>query len=265
MPLNAAAVAPARRCHDLLALAAFEVHAGFVGTAQTYVQGVRRCWETGCCAAPNICNRRGEAVADRTSNVIAFSPDAARPGDRPAAPTATSASPTAIATPERRSDLAGNHIERQALSIATLRARGGRLARLLDYWQQLHITGGGLLGNLDAVQLSQMEMLGWLHLVDIGDPDPGKCWLPIWGWRVPFPYPYESANGLRFDEFPIRLLADTVTEDYAEVRARGTPKYQHFRWRLSGSNYNYRRLILPMSAGGKATDRLLVAVDFSAG
>ena len=251
------------RCHDLLSLAAFEVHAGYVGTAQAYMDAVQRCRQTGCCAAPNVCGSKREPDAGKSAAIIRF-PNAARADGAGDGVPSAGATLTPLARPVRQTDASGNQVERRSLSPAMLRLRGGSLAELLAYWQQLRVLGSGTLADLDSIRLLKMGLLGWLHLVDVAAPDPDKFWLPICGWRVPIPYLDRSRNGVRFDEYPVRLLARAVTRDYLEVRTSGMPIYQHFRSRISGRAYNYLRLILPMSTDGTRTDRLLVAMDFGA-
>lgn len=249
------------RCHDLLSLAAFEVHAGYVGTAQAYVDAVQRCRQTGCCAAPDVCGSRREPHARKNAPIVPF-PNTARAAIAGDTASGGGATLTPLGRSERQTDDSGNQVEQQSLSPDTLRLRGGRLAEFLAYWQQLRVLGRGTLADLDTIRLLRMGLLGWLHLVDVAASDPDKFWLPICGWRVPIPYLDHSRNGVRFDEYPVRLLAQAVTRDYLAVRTTGVPIYQHFRSRIAGQACNYLRLILPMSTDGMRTDRLLVAMDF---
>lgn len=252
---------PARRCVILPSLAAFERAAGFAGTACEHLRDAARCGATGCCAAPRLCRTQAPPAPARPK-VIAL--PAARPGAGPtrgAGAACGSVLPRLPAAPPQ-ADGEGNRVERRAVSLAALDATAGGLTLLLDYWRELWTLSRGALVDLDPIRLWQMEMLGWVHLVDVAAADPARFSIPIRGWRVPNADIALSREGMSFGDHPIRVLAESVTADYAEARATARPAYHQMRSRLAGHGYAYRRLILPLSTDGTRIDRLLVATDF---
>lgn len=250
------------RCHNLASLAAFEMAAGFLGTAREHLLNAARCGATGKCASPRLCRAVNTAAAAPVPEVVSLP-----------APRAVAAAPRlgaeAMIVPLRppgsapQADDAGNRVERHALSLARLGAGHRRLPLLFDYWRELWMLSRGAMTDFDPVRLVQIEALGWVHLVDVGVEDPANFSILIRGWRVPNAGIARSREGLRIGDHPVRLLADGLIADYRAARDGEWPLYHVIRSRLCGHDYAYRRLILPLSADGKRIDRLLVATDFT--
>ena len=251
------------QCHNLMTLAAFELAAGFTGTAREHLLNAARCSVTGCCASPRLC-RAADAVMPAAPPAVVSLPVAARAVAAAPARAGTSAvvvalRPTGAATP---ADGAGNRIERRALSLDRLGVGHRRLPLLFDYWRELWSLSRGAMADFDPVRLVQMEALGWVHLVDVGSDDPATFRIVIRGWRVPNGGLSPSREGMRLGEHPVRPLIDSLAADYGAVRVSGAPLYHCIHSRLGGHRYAYRRLILPLSSDGTRVDRLLVATDF---
>jgi hypothetical protein len=257
MPLATLGPPPLRvspRCRNLLSLAAFELAAGFGGTARDHLAGVAHCCATGCCASPRIC-RAGDEAHPPSPQVVRL------PSSRTAiAPTAGGA--TVVTLPHAPvAGRAGDQVECRPMPLSRL-SESRRLAQLHDYWRELWLLSRGALADFDPVRLVQIAALGWVHLVDAGAEDPARFAIAIRGWRVPNAGIDKSREGMRLSEHPVRLLSRSVMSDYLAAREVGAPLYHRVRSRLRGHNYAYRRLILPLSSDGKCTDRLLVATDF---
>lgn len=247
------------RCLNLTSLAAFEVAAGFLGTAREHLLNAARCSATGSCASPRLC-RAAVAPAPAPPAVVSL------PVPRASA-TAPRAGAAAVIVPLRRPgaacDGAGNRVERRALSLDRLGAGHRRLALLFDYWRELWMLSRGAMTDFDPVRLVQMEALGWVHLIDVGADDPAEFSILIRGWRVPNAGMARSRQGMRIGEHPVRLLVDGLVADYHAARKSEWPLYHCIRSQLGGHCYAYRRLILPLSSDGRRNDRLLVATDFT--
>ncbi|MGO8915913.1 MAG: hypothetical protein ACLQJR_08400 [Stellaceae bacterium] len=245
-----------------MSLAAFEMAAGFLGTAREHLLNAARCSATGSCASPRLCRAADAAAMPLRPAVVSL------PAPRPAG-AAARAGAVASVVPLRplgaasQADGAGNRVERRALSLDRLGVGHRRLPMLFDYWRELWSLSRRAMADFDPVRLVQMEALGWVHLVDVGGDDPAKFSIPIRGWRVPNAGMACSREGMRIGEHPFRLLVDGLIADYGAVRETGIPLYHCIEARLDGHRYAYRRLILPLSTDGKRTDRLLVATDFS--
>lgn len=173
----------------------------------------------------------------------------------------TSREPAIAPDAMSRADHAGNRLASRPLPAERV-AAGPRLSRLLEYWRELWLLSRGRLADFDAVRLVQMASLGWVHLVDVGDPDPAKFSIAIRGWRVPNAEIGKSRQGMQRGEHPVRILGERVMADHAAARDGETPLHHCIQSRLRGHSYAYRRLILPLSTDGARTDRLLVATDF---
>lgn len=255
-PIAAAGrVDPAPRCRDLLTLAAFELAAGFTGTAREHLVNAAHCSATGCCASPELCR----AAAAATEHAVLRLPEKRRRAARDGA--AATVVPLLPPGTLSRADRAGNRLSRRPLPTERI-AGSPRLQRLLEYWRELWLTSEGRLGDFDAVRLAQIGALGWVHLVDVADRDPARFAIAIRGWRVPNAEIGKSREGMQLGEHPVRILASTVMADYQAARDAATPLYHCIQSQLRGHRYAYRRLILPLSSDGKRTDRLLVATDF---
>jgi hypothetical protein len=258
MPLATLGPPPLRvspRCRNLLSLAAFELAAGFGGTARDHLAGVAHCRATGCCASPRICASGVEAPPLSSPRVVRL------PLSRTAiAPVAGGATIVTL-PPAPAADRAGDRFECRPMPLSRL-AESRRLSRLHDYWRELWLLSRGALADLDPVRLVQIAALGWVHLVDAGAEDPARFAIVIRGWRVPNADIDKSREGMRLGEHPVRLLSESVMSDYLVAREVRSPLYHRVRSRLRGHSYAYRRLILPLSSDGKCTDRLLVATDF---
>ncbi|HXY99574.1 MAG TPA: hypothetical protein VEI03_06210 [Stellaceae bacterium] len=258
--LNTRAEAP--RCLNLTSLAAFEMAAGFLGTAREHLLNAARCGATGQCASPRLCRAANAAAPPPFPAVVTL------PAPR-AAVAAPRVGAEAVIVPLRppgaasQVDGAGNCVERRALSLDRLGAGHRRLPLLFDYWRELWMLSRGAMTDFDPVRLVQMEALGWVHLVDVGADDPANFSILIRGWRVPNAGIARSREGMRIGEHPIRPLAEGLAADYRAARESEWPLYHGIRSRLGGHDYAYRRLILPFSVDGKRIDRLLVATDFA--
>ena len=258
MPLVTLGLPPLRvssRCRNLLSLAAFELAAGFGGTARDHLAGVAHCRATGCCASPRICRAGDEALPLSSPQVVRL-----RPSRTAIAPVAGGATVVTLARAPA-ADRAGDQLECRPMPLSRL-AESRRLSQLHDYWRELWLLSRGALADFDPVRLVQIAALGWVHLVDAGADDPARFAIAIRGWRVPNAGIDKSRAGMRLGEHPVRLLSESVMRDYLVAREVGAPLYHRVRSRLRGQSYAYRRLILPLSSDGKCTDRLLVATDF---
>jgi hypothetical protein len=254
---TAGRVDPTPRCRDLLTLAAFELAAGFTGTAREHLVNAAHCSATGCCGSPQLC-RAAAAVTEIEHAVLRLPEKRRRAARDGGGATVVPLQPPGTLS---RADRAGNRLSRRSLPPERI-AASARLQRLLDYWRELWLTSAGRLGDFDAVRLAQVGALGWVHLVDVADRDPARFAIAIRGWRVPNAEIGKSRQGMQLGEHPVRILASTVMADYAAARDAATPLYHCVQSHLRGHRYAYRRLILPLSADGKRTDRLLVATDF---
>jgi hypothetical protein len=242
------------RCRNLLSLAAFELAAGFVGTARDHLANVAHCHATGCCASPRLC-RAGDEAPVSPPQVVRLPPS--RSAIAPVAGSATIVTLPLAPTADR----IGDRLECRSMPLSRL-PESRRLSQLHDYWRELWLLSRGALADFDAVRLVQMAALGWVHLVDVGAEDPARFAIAIRGWRVPNAGIDKSREGMRLGEHPVHLLSESVMSDYRVAREVGAPLYHRVRSRLRGHNYAYRRLILPLSSDGKRTDRLMVATDF---
>ncbi len=247
------------RCRNLLCLAAFEIAAGFFGTAREHIVNAAHCSATGRCASPRLCAAAEAARAAAEPAVVSL--PAPRTSVAPPPKTGV-AQVLALTRPAACvADAAGNRVERRPLSLGRLQS-SRRLSLLLEYWRELWMQSHGAMIDFDPVRLVQISALGWVHLIDVSDADPARFSVPIRGWRVPNAAIGESREGMHLGEHPVRILADGVMADYAAARDQETPLYHAIHSELRGYRYTYRRLILPLSSNGKRTDRLLVATDF---
>ena len=253
--------ARAGRCIHLRSLAAFEQHAGFPDVADTMLSSVQQCLLSGRCTAPQICFAfPGADAPQRSASILRYAVPAEprrrseQGGEAKVIPLQPALRAALTLDPD------GNRIQQTRLSIEALRAKRGRLADLLIYWEGLYGLGRNRLGDLDPVQFSKMGLLGRMHLVNAAHADPAKFHFDIRGALVPS-VPGSCMEGMPVSRHPVRILAESVMRDYALVRNTGLPLYHYIRTRLLGTNYHYRRLILPLSADGERIDRLLVALD----
>lgn len=247
-----------QRCRTLLSLAAFELAAGYAGTAREHLVSAAHCGATGCCASPSLCAAAAPPPRRAEPEVVRLP---AKRGAVLRAAAAASVVPLVAPGEVSRADRAGNRLASRRLPPERL-AASPRLARLAAYWRELWLLSRGRLADFDAVRLVQMGALGWVHLVDVGDADPARFAIAIRGWRVPNAEIGKSRDGMRLGEHPLRILARSVMADYQAARDGEAPLYHCIRSRLRGHSYAYRRLILPLSSDGTRTDRLLVATDF---
>src|ERR671933_2752797 len=159
--------ARARRCSHLRSLAAFEQHAGFPDVAYTMLSSVQQCLLSGRCTAPQICFAfPGADVPRRSASIHRYAAPAEsrRRVDQGVEAKVIPLQPALRATLIIDPD--GNRIQQTRLSLEALRAKCGRLADLLVYWEGLYGLGRNRLGDIDPVQFSKMGLLGRMHLVN---------------------------------------------------------------------------------------------------
>lgn len=248
-------------CSYLSALSTIEHIAGFEHTARSYAAAADRCREHGCWAAQLSGGGAAPAVpgaADAVPLKVVRLPGraaaaAAAAGEAETIPFCRSSLIDIV------SDSDGNYVERRALKLHTLPARGDPLGYLYHYWLDLRGASALQFSNIDTVHLARAGVIGKLHVVDVSGGDPGDFRFELFGYALPLDR-YEMPRAL-----PVPIYANSTMRDYNTVRLTATPCLHHVRSRLGGISYHYTRLILPFVGSCNRVSRLLVAIRQEAG
>jgi hypothetical protein len=255
---------PARRFCGLHTIAELEKLLGFGDGARVIARAVEDCHKTpGRCASHFACAERLAAAGAPQAKLETLTRAAAPPATaRPAVPrSSASVVPLHAAVPAQTvADEFGNLIERRIISTDVLLARGGHIAELLTYWTALK--GEDWIprfGDIDPVRLTQLGLLGRLHVLNVENPDPLRMRFDLYGTKLPFDEG-RIYTGLTVGDHPVRILAETVAADYDLVRQTAQPHYFRVRKQLGNISYRFTRLVLPFSTGEGRVDRLLVAI-----
>lgn len=253
----------AKRC-DLLTIAEFERLLGFQACAHVILGAVERCRAApGGCASPYRCAGRIAGPNAGPGNVVAH--PGRRDAQRAMRPRSNAGPASVIPIEPARyteivSDPDGNFVARRVLHLDVARARGDVLSNMLQYWAILLGTARvPNFGDIDPVRLAQLGILGWLHVLNAANPDPGRMRFDLYGNKSPLDNG-RIYTGLAIGDYPIRVYAQSLGADLDIVRHTAEPRYFRIRKRLSGVDYHYSRLALPFSSDGTHIDRVVVAV-----
>ena len=244
------ACAAADGCSYLRALSTIEHIAGFGHTARSYAAKASRCREEGCWA-----ERSG---GDAPATVPAPALIRLRALHVPRKPAAVTCDRTIPFLRSSLIDIAhdadGNYVERRALKLDTLPARGDPLGYLYLYWRDLRAAGSLQFASIDTVHLARAGVIGKLHIVDVTSGDPGDFRFELSGYALPLGR-FEKPRAL-----PTPIYAEAAMRDYNTARLTAVPRLHRMRSRLNGTSYHYTRLILPFLDARGRTNRLVVAV-----
>ena len=253
---------PATRFCGLHTIAELERLLGFGDGARVIARAVADCHKTpGRCASHFACAERLVAAGGPQANLATLThAAAAAPVPATPRPSATILQLHAAAPAQTVTDEFGNLIERRIVRTDVLLARGGNIAELLSYWKALK---GEVriprFGDIDPVRLSQLGLLGRLHVLNVENPDRLRMRFDLYGTKVPIDNG-RIYTGLTIGDHPVRIQAETVAADYDLVRKTAEPHYFRVRKRIGGIGYRFTRLVLPFSTGGGRVDRLVVAI-----
>jgi hypothetical protein len=244
----------AEGCSYLRALSTIEHIAGFEHTARNYAMSASGCRQHGCWAAA------GENAEAATASALATLKSIGavrlqRRGVAAAPVTAAEAIPfTRSALIDILSDSDGNYVERRALKLADLPAKGDALGYLHRYWLDLRGAGALQFSNIDTVHLARAGVIGKMHVVDVASGDPNDFRFELSGYALPLNR-YEKPRA-----FPIAIYVDSTLRDYNTVRMAAAPRLHRVRSCLNGTSYHYTRLILPLLGKQGRVSHLLVAI-----
>lgn len=241
-------------CSYLRALSTIEHLAGFEHTAKSYAAAAQRCQRNGCWAATANGGSEGGTVLHAAAPIPLYAARKPSLYTPPADRVAQTIPFVRSRLIDFVSDSEGNYIERRPLKLESLPGRNDPLGYLYQYWRGLRSETGCQFSNIDTVHLVRAGIIGKLHIIDVGDSDPGEFRFELQGYAVPMDR-YEKPRAL-----PIRIYADVTMRDYNTVRLTGAPHLHRIRCRLDGTNHHYTRLILPfLNESGRVT-RLAVAI-----
>lgn len=244
------ACAEAAGCAYLKALSTIEHIAGFEHTARNYAVAASFCREQGCRAA-----LKAGAGAPAAAPLIPFK-GVHRPPPRIAAFAREAETVPFIRANlvDVVSDRCGNYVERRALKLNSLPARGDPLGSLYRYWCDLRAAGASQFSGIDTVQLTRAGIIGRLHIVNVSSSDPRDFRFELFGYNVPMgAYPTPCA-------YPVAVYADATMRDYNTVRLTASPRLHRVRSLLMGVSYHYTRLILPFLNQSNGVSHLVVAI-----
>ncbi len=225
-------------CPKLELMAVFEDAAGFPGNARGLMAAAGHCPSPACrfyspaCAASCAQAAASGVLAD----VLPF--PAPRPGSRRGGGVA----PLIALAPASRP--AG------PIALDALRTAGDRLGHLLGCWERLPRDPVAQLADIDPVELVELGLLGYIHLIDVTAPEPEGFEIRLWGRRLPI-HGCTDFAGRRLIELPSRRIAEALMDQALAARELGAPVA------VAGDE---TRLMLPLSASGTAIDHLLVGV-----
>jgi hypothetical protein len=101
---------------------------------------------------------------------------------------------------------------------------------------------------------------GRVHIVDTPPSGPNDYRFRLWGHMIDFDGGVDYTER-RVAEMPHSAMRLAALEDYADAVASGTPCYQLIYNCEKRSEQTYARLLLPLTADGRAVTHLLVAVN----
>ena len=148
----------------------------------------------------------------------------------------------------------GNYVERRVHKLESLSGLTDPLGRLFQYWRNLRVSTDCTFSNIDIVQLMRAEIVGKLHVVNVGNSDPEEFRFELFGYAVPLDR-CETVRAL-----PVTIYAESTMQDYNAVRLAAAPRLDRVRSCIDGVNYHYTRLILPFVDRSHRVDRLLVGI-----
>ena len=128
------------------------------------------------------------------------------------------------------------------------------LAALVSYWQRKK--GGRAFAfrrDIDPTEIS--ELLGNIRLVDIEDQDTFR--FRLYGSNATNP-DQRDMTGLTTHDYEDKAFGDIVTRHYAMVAGDEVARCWHIKAQVESGEYEYLRIVLPISRNEKTVDALLV-------
>jgi hypothetical protein len=236
-------------------LSTIEHIAGFEHTARRYAASAEDCIECdGGAAAIDSVDRAEAAMAAALVTLKSVAGPRRRCFAEAAEQPAEAIPFTRSALIDILSDSQGNYVERRPLKLADLPAKGDALGYLYRYWLDLRRAGALQFSNIDTVHLARAGVIGKMHVVDVGSPDPNDFRFELVGYALPLGQ-FEKPRAL-----PVSIYAESTMLDYNTVRLTGVPQLRRLRCRLGGSVHHYTRLILPFLDERDRVARLCVAI-----
>lgn len=135
-------------------------------------------------------------------------------------------------------------------TLDALRTPGDRLGKLLSAWERLPRQPAACVADLDPIELVEIGLLGYLHLLDTTALAPEAFRIRLWGRRLPVRGRTDFA-GVRVADLPSPSLAAALMDQAAAVRDLGMPLV---------AGIEQTRLMLPLSVDGARIDHVLVGV-----
>ena len=248
-------------CLRLQSLADLEERVGDPDVAQAMRAVARQCGQLGKCQAPHLCQRNEVPAKKRVATVVRF-PLARRSLEAGIAPASHHAAVIDFASAKatrKAEDDRGNMVARTPLSLEVARVHGN-LAPLLSYWSEIASFRQPRLEDIDPIRIAHTQLLGLVHMVNVANDDPDRYLVELRGALAPA-VPGTCGKGALISRHPVRILSESIAEDYSAARASSQPAYAHIHSKLLHRSYSYRRLLLPFSSDGRRADLLLVAID----
>lgn len=157
-------------------------------------------------------------------------------------------------------DLDGMEIvERRICPLAELdEGKDAPLGRLVRYWFSMPRPNGIVpdIGNIGLMQLTELGVLGWFHVIDVKNENPENYAYQICALRT------IGHQGLRLAEVPSNAYRHSLEKDYIRAKTNRFPLFQHVATTLRGHSRTYRRVTLPLTDQADDVSHLLVGVHF---
>ncbi|MDP6690291.1 MAG: PAS domain-containing protein [Alphaproteobacteria bacterium] len=128
------------------------------------------------------------------------------------------------------------------------------LTALVSYWERKK--GGrpfALRRDIDPADIP--GLLGNIRLVDIEAQNVFR--FRLYGTHATNP-DQRDMTGLTTGDYEDKAFGEVVTRHYAEVAADGVARCWHIKARVDAGEYEYLRVVLPISRNEKTVDALLV-------
>ena len=130
-----------------------------------------------------------------------------------------------------------------------------KLAKLVAYWtDKKGDLPFALRQDIDPAEI--IGQLGQIRLIDI--EAGGVFRFRLYGSNAVNPDQVDM-TGRTTREYNNVAFGDMVTRHYAEVAADGRPRCWHIEARVTEGDYEYLRVVLPISRNGTTVDSLLVS------
>jgi len=130
-----------------------------------------------------------------------------------------------------------------------------KLAALVEYWKR---TKGNrpfaLRKDIDPAEI--VRLLGHVRLVDIEDDSVFR--FRLYGSQATNPDKLDMTGRTTLD-YEDKAFGEMVTRHYAEVAKDGIARCWHIKAQVDAGEYEYFRVVLPISGNGKTIDELLVS------